>query len=618
MKGPSQLFVAAIVKQGDYSPMATTENIARAQSLYVAYYGRPADQEGLDYWADRLEAEGEAAIINAFGNSEEYAALAEGQGNATLVNNIYLQAFGRDADVEGLAYYTGVLANGEKTLAEIALTITNAAQGIDKQTFDARVEAAAAYTEEFGAAADYDLVAAKEAIENAEPGLFVPGVTPAIEELQAAQQAASDYLQNEVASNEAITEYFATPGNEPATAGEPTDAEISAALTAELGDAVTDVESAADTGFTLSDNASVAAAQIAAQKEDFAEAIQSAEQTVSQTDGLQAAINSMLTAENRFETALKAELASSTALTAEAAKADALNTGAIAADTTAGDEVLATLDTNDFLVANASGEVVLASGLTASDYEGLDALIEAAQAQYDAEVAVEARTELFEKAAVRVINLENDSTNATFTDTDYTIDAEGNVTFDITATAPNSQALLTAETDSAEFDEAVADYQELASLSAQYTMLTDAVDDAEEAFADLDINLEDYAAAATATAENDLFLFDADVETAELTDFGTDGEDLLYFGEGFELVQLGTDAAAEFLTGTDFSADVGSSSALEIFWAQNGNDLELFVENKAFAGNSTSGEDFSTITLTGVSAADITFENGFLSAGEPA
>ena len=65
--------------------MATQESLDRVQQLYVAYYGRPADQEGQEYWADRLDAEGEGAIINAFGNSEEYAAKAEGQGNACLL-----------------------------------------------------------------------------------------------------------------------------------------------------------------------------------------------------------------------------------------------------------------------------------------------------------------------------------------------------------------------------------------------------------------------------------------------------------------------------------------------------------------------------------------------------
>ena len=552
----------------------------------------------------------------------EYAALAEGQGNATLVDNIFQQAFGRPADPEGLAYYTGVLANGEKTLAEIATTIINAAGGIDAQTFNARVEAAAAYTAEFGSAADYDLVAAKEAVASAEPGLFLPNVTPAIEELQAAQKAVSDFLQDEVAANETIAENLETNA---ADADKPTDTEIEAALTAELSLAKTGVENTAEFT-TLDSTASVAAAQIAAQKEAYAKDVVDAKATVGETTGLQAAINSLLAAEGRLETALKAELATSTALNGEFAKFAALN-GLTATDYTINDNGTVQLTSNNtFVVENTNGKLSIADGFAKS--KGVDALVSASQAQFDADAAVTTRTEQFETAAERVINLDDDIDNAVVASgTEYSVNAEGEVTITLDAGAYNvadAQALLNAEADVAAFDKAVEAYEELAALSNQYTTLTDAVADAKDAFDDLDINIVDYAANVDGTDGNDLILFDSEVSSSVFgsaaadSEFGSAGEDLLFFGEGFQLVQLENDAAAEFLTGTDFSANVGSDSALEIFWAQNGNDLQLFVENKAFAGNSTSGDDFSTITLTGVSASDITFEGGYLSAGVPA
>ena len=49
--------------------MATQASLNTIQSLYVAYYGRPADPAGLEFWANLLDqAEGDlSGIINAFG-----------------------------------------------------------------------------------------------------------------------------------------------------------------------------------------------------------------------------------------------------------------------------------------------------------------------------------------------------------------------------------------------------------------------------------------------------------------------------------------------------------------------------------------------------------------------
>jgi hypothetical protein len=35
--------------------MATSQSIQRIQQLYIAYYGRPADPDDLEYGADRLD-----------------------------------------------------------------------------------------------------------------------------------------------------------------------------------------------------------------------------------------------------------------------------------------------------------------------------------------------------------------------------------------------------------------------------------------------------------------------------------------------------------------------------------------------------------------------------------
>lgn len=103
--------------------MAVTQD--SVQSLYIAYYGRPADPAGLNYWTDRANAEGLDAVVNAFGNSEEATNL---YGNLTIqarVNNLYQNMFGRDADVEGLNFYVGKVLDGTYTLATLAQHILN-------------------------------------------------------------------------------------------------------------------------------------------------------------------------------------------------------------------------------------------------------------------------------------------------------------------------------------------------------------------------------------------------------------------------------------------------------------------------------------------------------------
>ncbi|MGQ7289364.1 DUF4214 domain-containing protein [Vreelandella venusta] len=129
--------------------MATQENLNLAQQLYVAYYGRPADAAGLQFWAEEIEANGIDAAISAFGNSAEFTERFGDLDNEELVNGIYQQAFGRDADAEGLAFYTEKLESGELDLATIALTIVQNATDTDAKdasALEAKVAAADKYT----------------------------------------------------------------------------------------------------------------------------------------------------------------------------------------------------------------------------------------------------------------------------------------------------------------------------------------------------------------------------------------------------------------------------------------------------------------------------------------
>ncbi len=121
------------------------------QKIYIGYYQRPADPAGLIYWADRLNASNGnlSEIIDAFSSSFESRALYGTITNSnisTVVNNIYLALFNRDADEGGLNYYVNGFNTGQFTPATIMSNILNGAQGGDLQSVNNKLTAANLFT----------------------------------------------------------------------------------------------------------------------------------------------------------------------------------------------------------------------------------------------------------------------------------------------------------------------------------------------------------------------------------------------------------------------------------------------------------------------------------------
>ncbi|MGY8526632.1 DUF4214 domain-containing protein [Paracidovorax citrulli] len=128
--------------------MAAADYYSQIQQAYIAYYGRPADPDGLEFWAGELDkANGDlAVIIDAFGNSEESQELYGADTPAAQVNKIYQTLFGRPADMEGLQYYVNGLRTGEFSLASVALDVYNGARNEDKAALEAKLAYAEAFT----------------------------------------------------------------------------------------------------------------------------------------------------------------------------------------------------------------------------------------------------------------------------------------------------------------------------------------------------------------------------------------------------------------------------------------------------------------------------------------
>ena len=118
------------------------------QKLYVAYFNRPADTLGLNYWVSVVNAAGgnTAAVSAAFASSTEYAATYAGMSTAARVDAIYTNLFGRGAEPAGLTYWGGLIESGRISISNAVTQIANGAQGTDLTAYNNKVTAATAFT----------------------------------------------------------------------------------------------------------------------------------------------------------------------------------------------------------------------------------------------------------------------------------------------------------------------------------------------------------------------------------------------------------------------------------------------------------------------------------------
>lgn len=81
--------------------------------LYVAFFDRRPDANGLAHWGERYRrGERLAAIADRFVGSEEFQSRYGGLDHGAFVSLIYRNVLDREADPRGHAYWTGQLASG--------------------------------------------------------------------------------------------------------------------------------------------------------------------------------------------------------------------------------------------------------------------------------------------------------------------------------------------------------------------------------------------------------------------------------------------------------------------------------------------------------------------------
>ena len=158
--------------------MATAASIAEVQQAYVAYYGRPADPAGLEYWATRVDSEGIATLISAFGNSAEATARFGSLSQGDAIDAIYQQAFGRDAEAAGKAFYLEGLLSGQFTHVTLARDVVGGATGADATVLANKLSSAQLFTDSLDTEAEQELYSGDTASVNARTWLDAVDATP--------------------------------------------------------------------------------------------------------------------------------------------------------------------------------------------------------------------------------------------------------------------------------------------------------------------------------------------------------------------------------------------------------------------------------------------------------
>jgi hypothetical protein len=99
--------------QGD-TPLVVAElSVTQIARAYEVMLGRAPDLAGLSFWEQRSE-EGMALgdIMTTMAASREFLSRQSGMDNSGYVQVLYTQAFGRDGEAEGIAFWAGVLEGG--------------------------------------------------------------------------------------------------------------------------------------------------------------------------------------------------------------------------------------------------------------------------------------------------------------------------------------------------------------------------------------------------------------------------------------------------------------------------------------------------------------------------
>jgi|GEM_PF-2183063 len=114
------------------------------QRAYIAFFNRPADAEGFNYWRNHTGTEQD--LLDLFAQSDEYRSDFANKSNREIIAIVYQNLFGREPETEGWDYWEAQMNAGWVTISNAAYAILGGAQGTDLTTINNKTTAAQNFT----------------------------------------------------------------------------------------------------------------------------------------------------------------------------------------------------------------------------------------------------------------------------------------------------------------------------------------------------------------------------------------------------------------------------------------------------------------------------------------
>ena len=95
------------------------------QKLYIAYFGRPGDPSGINYWLSRSnESLTIREISNELSRQDEYTKYISYEKSFEFkINKLYLNLYNRKADFESLNYWLDIISNQDWNISDVVYNL---------------------------------------------------------------------------------------------------------------------------------------------------------------------------------------------------------------------------------------------------------------------------------------------------------------------------------------------------------------------------------------------------------------------------------------------------------------------------------------------------------------